>query len=361
MPRMHTHPQNSPLRRVVVGMSGGVDSAVAAALLLEAGFEVHGVTLQLWQAPFVAEPPPQVQAIADALQLPLTVLDLRERFFREVVVPWMEEYARGRTPNPCVSCNPSLKFAALLETADRLGAPWIATGHYARVTIEADGSVALRQARALQRDQSYMLYRLSQAQLTRLQLPLGEVADKAKVRAHAARLGLPNAGQSDSQDLCFLKGGDYRMLLQQLLPERLTPGPIVDRSGREIGRHAGLPLYTVGQRSGLGLALGTPYYVLELRPQDHALVVGPAEALLRTACRLENLTFVRGAPPAPGFDAEARIRYRAARTPAHLEIEPDQRARVTFETPQRGLAPGQSVVFYSGDEVLGGGLISSER
>lgn len=359
---MHTNPKDLHSRRVVVGMSGGVDSAVAAAQLLEAGFEVHGVTLALWQAPFVpAESDAGVRAVAAALGIPLTVLDLRERFFREVVMPWMTDYAKGLTPNPCVLCNPTLKFAALLEAADRLAAQWIATGHYARVAPDPDGTVALCEARNSQRDQSYMLYRLTQAQLSRLRLPLGDFADKAEVRAHAARLGLPNAAQSDSQDLCFLGGGDYRALLHQLLPDHLIPGPIVDQQGYELGQHAGLALYTIGQRSGLGLTLGVPQYVLELRPQDNALVVGPAEALLQSDCRLEGLTFVSGAPPAAHFEAEARIRYRAARAPAAIEVLEANGARVTFAAPLRGVAPGQSIVLYQETRVLGGGFISRQR
>lgn len=347
-------------RRIVVGLSGGVDSAVAAALLLEAGYEVHGVTLALWKAPDVPTDNGTVaaQAIADLLRLPLTVLDLRERFFREVVEPWMQAYVTGHTPNPCVHCNPTLKFAALLEVADRLSARWIATGHYARITREDDGRVTLRQARHLPRDQAYMLHRLTQAQLARLQLPLGDIADKATVRAYAARLGLPNAAQSDSQDLCFLGGGDYRNLLRQLQPDSLRPGPILDLEGRLLGQHTGLPHYTIGQRSGLGLALGTPYYVLELRPEENALIVGPAQALERTHCIVEALTFIHGAAPAPCFTADVRIRYRAPRVPARVELLEDAKARVEFTSPQRALAPGQALVFYQEDRVLGGGLIS---
>lgn len=349
-------------RRVVVGMSGGVDSAVAAALLLEAGFEVHGVMFLLWQSVEAPEgTAASARAIAEALGIPLLILDLRERFFAEVVTPWMNDYANGLTPNPCVSCNPGLKFAALLESAEQLEAQWIATGHYARVSSDSSGLTRLRQAHNRERDQSYMLYRLSQRQLAHLKLPLGDLADKAEVRAHAARWELPNADQSDSQDLCFLSGGDYRTLLRQIRPHSLLPGPILDQQGHILGQHTGLPNYTIGQRSGLGLASGVPQYVLELRPQDNALIVGTAEALLREGCWLENLNFISGLPPAPRFEAEVRVRYRASRIPANIEIGDQNQARITFAAPQRSIAPGQSVVFYTEDCVLGGGIISLRR
>ncbi|MBN1921037.1 MAG: tRNA 2-thiouridine(34) synthase MnmA [Anaerolineae bacterium] len=359
---MHTEPGSLNAQRVVVGMSGGVDSAVAAALLLEAGFEVHAVTFLLWQSTEAPEGiAASARAIAEALGIPLLILDLRERFFAEVVTPWMNDYANGLTPNPCVSCNPDLKFAALLEAAEQLEAQWIATGHYARVSRNHEGLMRLQQARNRERDQSYMLYRLSQPQLARLKLPLGDLADKAEVRAHATHWGLPNAHQADSQDLCFLGGGDYRTLLQRIHPNSLLPGPILDQQGNGLGQHTGLPNYTIGQRSGLGLALGVPQYVLELRPQDNALIVGTAEALLRQNCWLENLNFIGGFPPAPQFEAEVRIRYRASRIPASIEMVAPNQARITFTTPQRSVAPGQSVVFYEEDCVLGGGIISLQR
>ncbi len=359
---MRTEDHSPRNQRIVIGMSGGVDSAVTAALLLEEGFEVHGVTLALWQSLSTPDKPdPNVHAVANVLGIPLTVLDLRERFFHAVVVPWLKDYTLGLTPNPCVCCNPKLKFAALLEFADQLDAPWIATGHYARITREPDRDVALRQARNLHRDQSYMLYRLTQAELARLRLPLGNVAGKAEVRAHATRLGLPNAEQSDSQDLCFLGGGDYRVLLHQMAPESLMPGLILDQQGRILGQHSGLPLYTIGQRSGLGLALGTPFYVLELHPQENALIVGPAEALLKSTCDLDGLTFISGAPPASCFQAEVRIRYRAPRILAQIKVLDQDRAQLSFAAPQRSVAPGQSVVFYQEDRVLGGGFISWQQ
>ncbi|MGC9397688.1 MAG: tRNA 2-thiouridine(34) synthase MnmA [Anaerolineae bacterium] len=346
--------------RVIVGLSGGVDSAVAAATLIEAGFDVHAATLRLWQVdPTRADSAlERVRAIAETLHIPLRVLDLRERFYREIVEPFAETYARGLTPNPCVLCNPHLKFNALLSVADEEDARWVATGHYARVRHPPQTPAQLWQARSRRRDQSYMLYRLTQTTLTRLRLPLGEMEAKTEVRAQARRLGLPVADTQDSQDLCFLAGGDYRSLVETLRPSSFEPGPIVNEAGEVLGTHRGLPRYTVGQRSGLGLASEGRLYVLALRPAENTLVVGPAERLQKRGCLLRDVTFIAGEPPAHEFTAEVRIRYRAPLTKAYLEILPAATAHVTFATPQRAPAPGQSVVFYQGEQVLGGGLIT---
>ncbi len=345
--------------RFVVGLSGGVDSAVAAARLKNAGFNVHGATLLLWHvAPEESrQATVRARAIADALGIPLQVLDVRERFYQEVVRPFADTYARGKTPNPCVVCNPRLKFDALLDTADEIGAQWIATGHYARVHHPADGPAQLLRARSQRRDQSYMLHRLTQRVLTRLRLPLGELENKTAVRELARQLDFPNADAHDSQDLCFLAGGDYRPLLEDLRPQSFESGPIVDEDGNVLGQHRGLPRYTVGQRSGLGLATRGRLYVLELRPKENTLVVGPPERLQQSECRLQDVTFTQGTPPAPRFSAEVRIRYRAPLVAAEVEVLPDAAAHVTFARPQRAPAPGQSVAFYQSQIVLGGGII----
>jgi tRNA-specific 2-thiouridylase len=344
-----------------VGLSGGVDSAVAAALLQAAGFVVEGVVLRLWQAPFIdtaPDPTGRARVVARALDLPLHVLDYRERFYADVVTPFLDAYAEGLTPNPCVYCNPTFKFAALCETADQLDARWIATGHYARLTRDAGGTTRLLRAASPTRDQSYMLYRLTQPVLRRLRLPLGAYADKEEIRALAHDFGLPSADMPDSQDLCFLNGGNYRELLARRRPEALQPGPIYTEAGEIIGEHAGLPRYTVGQRSGLSTTSNQRLYVLALRPADNALIVGPAERLLRGHCALHDVTFPPGVPPAQVFAAQARIRYHAPLTHAQVALLPDRHARVHFGAPQRAPAPGQSVVFYQGEEVIGGGIIS---
>ncbi len=345
-------------QRVVIGLSGGVDSAVAAWLLREAGLEVHGAVLHLWQAQPALTSEDSItsaQEVAAALGISCRVLDLRARFHAEVVAPFVAAYAEGRTPNPCVVCNPGLKFAALREHADQLGAAWIATGHYARVEHPPGGPSRLLRALTRHNDQSYALYRLPQEILTRARFPLGELPDKALVRALAYEHGIPSAARSDSQDLCFMAGGDYRELLP---PDALAPGPILDEAGEVLGEHQGLARYTVGQRGGLRIAAPHRLYVLRLDPERNALIVGPAERLLRTTCRLEAVTFCADAPPAPTFTADARIRYHAPLTPAEVTLTDATHATVAFAEPQRGIAPGQSVVFYAGEEVLGGGMIT---
>lgn len=343
----------------MIGLSGGVDSAVAAWLLQQAGFSVIGIALQLWrasEAPASESGLDAARSVAAALRIPLHALDLEARFYREVVEPFADTYAQGRTPNPCVACNPQFKFAALAEAADRLGATWIATGHYARVIHALDGPSRLLRSVTQHNDQSYALYRLPQALLRRARFPLGELPDKAQVRALAREHALPTAARPDSQDLCFMAGGDYRELLARLRPDTLAPGPIVNEAGETLGQHQGLARYTVGQREGLGIAAGERLYVLRLDIARNALVVGTAARLEHATCALEDVTFIAGGPPALRFTAEARIRYHAPPTPVNVQVE-GTRARVTFEQPQRGIAPGQSVVFYAGDEVLGGGII----
>ncbi|MBN1876252.1 MAG: tRNA 2-thiouridine(34) synthase MnmA [Anaerolineae bacterium] len=346
---------------VVLGMSGGVDSTVAGALLLEQGYDVIGVVLKTWKAFQSTDTSEKMineaETAAHGLGIPLRVLEIQARFYQHVVVPFLDAYSKGYTPNPCILCNPQLKFAALLETADQVGAQWIATGHYARTVPTAAGTRLLC-ARSQHQDQAYMLYRLTQAHLTRLKLPLGEVASKTDVRVIARQLRLPGAEQHDSQDLCFMQGRDYRSLLHALRPEAIAPGPIVDEIGTVLGQHQGLPFYTVGQRGGLGISAPHPLYVLHLVPETNTLVVGPRHRLERANCTLEDLSFIANTPPALIFSAETRIRYRAPRAPATIHIQDKNRAHVTFASSQHGVAPGQSVVFYQGDEVLGGGVIA---
>jgi len=348
-------------KQVVVGLSGGVDSAVTAHLLLQQGFEVIGVALSLWK---VSSPYPeedssaQARDVAEALDIPLHVLDVQERFYQQVVEPFVDAYARGQTPNPCVICNPTFKFARLLEIADAVKAHWIATGHYARVVHSPGGPSRLLRARYLEKDQSYALYRLNQRHLKRLLLPLGEVESKAFVRQIAKQQGLPGMAQRDSQDLCFMRGGDYRELLGALRPAMMRPGPIYNEAGEVLGEHQGLPRYTIGQRGGLGIAAKEKLYVLRLVPQTNALIVGPKSSLARRMCTITTLSFVAGSPPASTFSASGRIRYRMPSTPVRLQILDDDCADVQFEVPQFGIAPGQSLVLYQEDSVIGGGVIS---
>ncbi len=348
---------------VVVGMSSGVDSSAAAALLLEAGYEVHGLTLRTWRVSTADDAPviDQAGAVAAVLGIPLHVTDARERFYHDVVVPFADAYARGLTPNPCVMCNPTLKFAALLDAADCLGAAWIATGHYARIERAPDGPTHLLRACNPHKDQSYALYRLTQTHLSRLLLPLGTVESKEAVRDIARRHGLPSAEREDSQDLCFMGRGDYRALLTALHAEAFRPGPIYNEAGEQLGEHRGLPGYTIGQRSGMGIAARERLYVLRKDAARNTLIVGPRAALLRDTCTLEAMTFTAGAPPTREFAARGRVRYRAPRVPVEVTLLPGNRARVSLREPQAGLAPGQSLVLYAGERVLGGGIICADQ
>jgi tRNA-specific 2-thiouridylase len=268
-----------------------------------------------------------------------------------------DAYAAGATPNPCVRCNRKVKFGALLDAALGLGADLMATGHYARVRRRG-AEYQLVKAVDLQKDQSYMLHLLGQAELGRVLFPLG-ARPKTEVRALAGRFGLPAAAQADSQDWCYLRGGDYRTLLLQKRPDTLRPGPIIDTEGKVVGQHRGVSLYTVGQRRGLGIASTVPLYVVRIDAPRNSLVVGCKAALQSTALTATNVHFVSGTVSHHGEDVMARIRYSAPDSPATLHTLPNRTARVVFRAPQLAIAPGQSVVFYQRQVVLGGGTIAS--
>jgi len=345
--------------RCIIGLSGGVDSAVAAAILIEQGFTVQGVFLDTWHAGTGgAQALAAAETVADHLSIQLRRCDVRQAFYARVVEPFLDTYAAGRTPNPCVLCNPLLKVATLLDAADKVGAEWIATGHYARVVYAGNGMARLYQARAVTKDQSYALYRLGQRHVSRLLMPLGEVASKAEVREIARALNLPAADNDESQDLCFVGTGGYHDLLAALRPDALRPGPILDEAGHHLGDHHGLARFTIGQRGGLGIAAAAPLYVIDLDPARNAVIVGPRARLARSECHLVDVTFVAGAPPTPQFEAMGRIRYRAPLVPVTITMIDPSNAHIAFAEPQSGIAPGQSLVVYDDEEVLGGGIIS---
>jgi len=353
-------------KRVVVAMSGGVDSSVAAALLVGQGYDVVGVTMRLWSqedpgAPrhhrrcCSVEDTDDARAACDVLGIRHYVLNFERPFAEHVVDRFVREYARGRTPNPCLACNQRVKFRPLLEHALALGRDYLATGHYVRVRAN-DRGFELWRAVDPDKDQSYVLYTLGQRELARTLFPVGEYP-KQEVRAVARRLRLPNADKPDSADICFIPSGDYRRFVAERLPER--PGDIVDSGGRRLGRHGGIANYTVGQRRGLpptGRG-GEPLFVLRLDAEADTVVVGPGEALLAEGLIAEEPAFVAGEPPAGPVEVEARIRYRSPLCPALLTVE-GERALVRFERPQRAVTPGQAVVFYQGERVLGGATIA---
>ncbi|MDR7556382.1 MAG: tRNA 2-thiouridine(34) synthase MnmA [Armatimonadota bacterium] len=354
------------MTRIAVAMSGGVDSAVAAALLVQAGYEVVGLTMDLWPA-WVGAPDAGsrtccgVTAVEDAraaarvLGIRHYVLDLRQAFERAVVDYFCDEYARGRTPNPCVACNQEIKFRVLLDRVVALGCEALATGHYARVAVDPDtGRYLLLRAVDPAKDQSYVLYGLTQAQLARVRFPVGDYT-KPQVRALARQLGLPVADKPDSQEICFVPAGHYGELVAARRPEAGRPGPIVDRTGRQVGMHRGIGRYTVGQRRGVGVATGEPLYVLAVDAPANRLVVGPGNALAAAGIRVGTVNWI--VPPPPPAAVTVRVRHAAAEVPATLHVREDGRVDVRFATPQRAVAPGQVAVFYDGVRVLGGGII----
>ena len=350
-------------KTVVVAMSGGVDSSVAAALLLDAGYRVIGVTMRLWDGedgPAISRTCCSLDSIEDArrvcqaLDIPFYPLNMTMEFRRHVIDYFCQEYQVGRTPNPCLACNRFVKFSILLGRARALGADYLATGHYARIQL-SDGRHQLLRALDPAKDQSYVLYTLGQEELAHLLFPIG-VYRKDEVRSLARKWGLAVAQKPDSQDVCFITQGDYQCFLESRV--RFAPGPLLDEEGHRIGSHRGLPFYTVGQRRGLGLALGRPYYVIGLDQPRNAVVVGPQEALESSALLATDVTFVSGQAPAGATQVEAQVRYRSPAMPATLFPRKDG-FRVDFVQPQRAITPGQAVVFYRGDEVLGGGTIQA--
>ncbi|HEY7833439.1 MAG TPA: tRNA 2-thiouridine(34) synthase MnmA [Ktedonobacterales bacterium] len=368
------------MTRVVVGMSGGVDSSVAAALLQEQGYDVVGIMLRLWSEP-ASEDDDSVERVAEnkccslesmadarrvaaQLGIPFYVVNV-ERPFQETIVDYFyEEYAAGRTPNPCLRCNRHIRFTLLLDRALALGADYLATGHYVRVDDDpATGLRRLRRGVDDAKDQSYVLHVLSQQQLRHALFPLGGYT-KPDVRAMAAARGLPVASKAESQELCFVAANDYRGFMRRYAEATgraaPAPGPIYDQAGAEVGRHEGLAAYTVGQRKGLGIAAREPLHVLRLDAARNALVVGPAAALDRDAFALHGTSYQSGQVPSEPFDALIKVRYKAPAVPGRVVPLDDGRAEVTLTQPQRAITPGQAAVFYdatTGEQVLGGGLI----
>jgi tRNA-specific 2-thiouridylase len=337
---------------VLVAMSGGVDSSVAAALLVEAGHDVTGVTLKLWGGDSNSgccgvDDVEDARRVAAQLGIPHYVFNFADDFDTRVVTPYVDAYAGGRTPNPCVECNRTMKFGRLLERAGSMGFERVATGHHARVQRTPDDRFRLLRGRDREKDQSYVLYMLTQRQLARVSLPVGEFT-KPEVRAHAARLGLRTADKPESMDVCFIARTDTR---EQFVGARIParPGPVVDATGSVVGHHHGVAAFTVGQRRGLGIATGERRYVLDVDASTATVTIGRRDQLLRDEVRLEGLSFVDELPD--GRPLVAQVRAHGAPVAARLHGD-----RLQFAQPQPRVAPGQVVALYDGDAMLGGGL-----
>jgi len=359
--------------RIIVGMSGGVDSSVAAALLVEQGHDVVGVTLKVWPWKESSDPTTKFgsccspEAVDDARQvarklgIPYYLLNSEREFDSTVISNFTREYLAGRTPVPCVVCNQKVKFGSLLHRALAWEANAVATGHYAR--LEADpvtGRILLRKAKDSRRDQTDFLWTLTQAQLRHACFPVGGLA-KEEVRAKARSLGLGVADKPESQEICFIPDNDYRGFLRRRDPCGFRPGPIVDRNGRILGAHQGLSAYTIGQRRGLGLSTGEPLYVVALKPESNTIVVGGTEELEATALRATRVNFILFDQLDRELRVDAKIRHNHIPARATLRPSGDGEVMVEFDEPQRAITPGQSVVFYQGDLVVGGGIIALER
>ena len=349
--------------RVVVAMSGGVDSSMTAAVLKKEGYEVIGATMRLWteedgDMPAAhrrccsAEEAEDARRVCQILDIPFYVLNFEPQFRQYVVDYFCGEYLRGRTPNPCIACNKRIKFDLLLNKALALGADYLATGHYARIEVR-DSKYVLLKATDAAKDQSYVLYGLGQKELKHLLFPMGSF-NKKQIRSLAREMNLPVWDKEESQEICFITNGDYHQFLAQRGLNQ--PGDIVDSEGKLLGKHAGIGFYTVGQRRGLGLASKEPLYVLAIDPVDSRVIVGTNEQLLRKELHASELNYISGEPPPQSVAVTAKIRYKSPEARAVLYPE-GQRARIVFEEPQRAITPGQAAVFYDGDIVLGGGVI----
>jgi tRNA-specific 2-thiouridylase len=357
------------MARIVVGMSGGVDSSVAAALLVDAGHDVIGITLRTapWTEPEDAtarfgaccssRAAMDARAVARQLGIRYYLLNHEREFGAAVIADFVREYRAGRTPSPCVVCNREIKFGTLLRRALVWEADAVATGHYARVARDGgEGRYLLYCGRDPARDQSYFLWPLTQAQLARARFPVGELT-KAEVRAKARALGLVTAETPESHELCFVPG-DYRDFLRARAPEAFRPGPLLDEAGRQVGVHAGLAAYTIGQRKGLGATVGPPRYVVRLDPERNAVVVGDRAALETRRLVASDVNWIAGEPPRTPLPVEVRVRHRAPLVPGRVVARELDEAEIDLARPERAATPGQSVVFYQGDLVIGGGRIS---
>ncbi len=359
------------MERVVVGMSGGVDSSVAAYLLKEAGYEVIGVTMQIWQQEDMFSKEENggccglsavedARRVAEKLEIPHYVMNFRTEFQSKVIDYFATEYYAGRTPNPCIACNRFVKWESLLERSLSIGADFIATGHYARIQKLPNQRYTLQTSITAKKDQTYALYNLTQEQLKRTKMPVGDYT-KEEIREIAKKLELPVAKKPDSQEICFVPDHDYASFLESYTKKKAEAGNFVDQNNKVLGKHKGVIHYTVGQRKGLGLALGYPTFVVELRPDTKEVVLGTNEELFERHLICNNLNHMAVETFLPGQEFLAKIRYNHSGAPCKILEVGNDWLRLEFLEPQRAITPGQAVVFYEGDYVAGGGTILSPK
>ncbi|MBT3294095.1 MAG: tRNA 2-thiouridine(34) synthase MnmA [Verrucomicrobia bacterium] len=352
-----------PGQRIAVGMSGGTDSSVAAAMLVEQGYDVLGLTARMWKEGSRCcslEAVQSARKVCWHLGIRHVVVNAMDTFTRCVADRFAAEYVRGRTPSPCVACNQTVKFGTLLTRAVAFGCDALATGHYARRVEAADGW-HLHCGRDASRDQSYFLHRLSQRQLAHARFPLGEMIKQSDVVPYAQAQRLPIATKEESRDICFAAPGQHHKVVERFFPGAATPGDIVDMEGHTVGRHAGIHRCTVGQRRGLGLSGGPPRYVVRIESRQNRVVVGSRDEAMAQTCLIEDPRWISAQPPPAGRDYRVALRYQHGPAAARIEPRSDGRWKIEFESPQFAVAPGQAAVIYSGDEVMGGGWIAHNR
>lgn len=354
--------------KVVVGMSGGVDSSVAAYLLKEKGYDVIGVTMQIWQEEkdeckieddggcCGLSAVEDARKVANHLGIPFYVMNFRNEFQDKVIDYFINEYLEGRTPNPCIACNRYVKWESLLHRCLNIGSEYIATGHYAQITKLENGRYSLKKSKTVRKDQTYALYNLTQYQLSHTLMPVGEY-DKDQIREIAEKIGLNVADKPDSQEICFVEDNDYAKFIEESIGKKLPTGNFVDTKGNILGRHKGIIHYTIGQRKGLGLSLGKPGFVVEINPETNEIVIGDNTDVFSNELYANKLNFMSIEKLDGDMNVLGKIRYSHKEAPCTISMVDEDTLKCVFETPQRAVTPGQAVVFYQDDIVVGGGTI----